>query len=373
MAHVSLWFTIDCHLQEVEAAAAALPGVCQVATAVVRSPITQQDHLAAWISPDTLDIKTLISALGDKLPHYMIPTVIVPLAALPLLASEKINRKALPAPDWSRHMVTVAAPGRAAGAAVRSSESSKGSAEQECTLQIQSDPLMQYLQALWADILGLDSSDISPSSDFFACGGNSLLVGVMNSRVRARLSAPAMSGLLLYQHPTLQEFTAAVKLAVGQLPSDMIATGNRKSTDSCDSLLITTRVAGVSTDDSSSSSSSPIKGCVTFTEPEKSDVSAAWGVAGKAALTSNNSSSKDRKRQAALKRYEKASMFSATLLQLIGAVFGLSVQFLMGLAPLLIFEVRRLNPGIRHNNVNTLTKQNLHLAHCPTRVTQDAS
>jgi acyl-CoA synthetase (AMP-forming)/AMP-acid ligase II len=100
-------------LQEVEAAIAALPGVAQAVTAIVHSPTTQQDHLAAWVSPASLNPKDLLAHLAGSLPVYMIPTVIVPLAALPLLPSEKVNRKALPAPDWSKHMVAAAA---AAGA-----------------------------------------------------------------------------------------------------------------------------------------------------------------------------------------------------------------------------------------------------------------
>jgi hypothetical protein len=171
-------------LQEVEAAIAALPGVAQAVTAIVRSPAAQQDYLAAWVSPASLNPQDLLSDLAGSLPVYMIPTVVVPLAALPLLPSEKVNRKALPAPDWSKHLVAAAA-GAGASKAAFSAAGGVTAAKEAAAAAVQSDPLMLFLQGLWAEVLHEPSANITPSSDFFSLGGTSLLVGVMNSRLRA--------------------------------------------------------------------------------------------------------------------------------------------------------------------------------------------
>lgn len=290
---------------------AALPGVCQVATAIVRSPITQQDHLAAWVSPDSLEPQVL-SGLTSKLPHYMIPTVVVPLAALPLLPSEKVNRKALPAPDWSKHMAAAAAPASAPASALP--------AAADTAAALLQDPLMQYLQGLWAEVLSQGVNDINPYSDFFAMGGNSLLVGVMNSRVRARLTAPGMSGLLLYQHPTLQDFAAAVRAAVEALPSGLCS--DCGSSDSSYSEVVMIFAGG----DAGSNTGKPA-GHAGF----------AAGKGGKVAVSSITGSEQEALKQDAV---AGAWLASATIAQLFGGAFGMSVEFLVGLVPLLVFEVR---------------------------------
>ncbi len=93
-----------------------------------------------------------------KLPHYMCPEVYVVLPALPLTATGKVDRKALPAPEREP-----AAAGQA-HAAPRS--------EAQATLA-----------ALWHELLAAERIGIH--DNFFALGGNSLKVMQLRSRIRA--------------------------------------------------------------------------------------------------------------------------------------------------------------------------------------------
>lgn len=193
-------------MQEVEAALGALPGVRQAVTALVKNPATEQDHLVTWVSPKHLEPSVLLQQLQGSLPEYMIPTAVVLMEQLPLLVSEKVDRKSLPAPDFSTDMVSIAA--GAPSTAAAAGQSGSGSTHADLG---EADPLTAFVSAVWGEVLGLQTATaLAPSDDFFALGGNSLLAGQCNSTLRAGLSLPDMGGLLIYQHTTLSAFVAAL-------------------------------------------------------------------------------------------------------------------------------------------------------------------
>jgi thioesterase domain-containing protein len=86
---------------EIETAIAALESVRDVVV-VARERLGEQ-HLVAYLvlakqAPlDTADLKHL---LGQSLPDYMVPNTYVKLDELPVTATGKTDRKALPDPDW---------------------------------------------------------------------------------------------------------------------------------------------------------------------------------------------------------------------------------------------------------------------------------
>jgi len=134
-------------LGEVEAALASLPGV-QLAVALVLQDPAGAQRLVAYVTPVTLAPVELAAGLRERLPAHMVPSVVVPLARMPLLPNEKIDRRALPAPDWrTPQAAEYVAPATA---------------------------LEARLQAIWQDILGREP--ISTQADFFGLGGNSLQV-----------------------------------------------------------------------------------------------------------------------------------------------------------------------------------------------------
>jgi amino acid adenylation domain-containing protein len=108
------------------------------------------------------------------LPEYMIPSLIVPLTELPRSTSDKLDRDALPAPDWTREA-------RVAYVAPRT-------------------PVEEALAAIWCEVLGLDR--IGTQDHFFDLGGHSLLATRLMARVRARF-AIELSLRRLFEQPTL--------------------------------------------------------------------------------------------------------------------------------------------------------------------------
>ncbi|MFD2762814.1 non-ribosomal peptide synthetase [Micromonospora eburnea] len=99
----------------------------------------------------------LQAALGEQLPDYMVPAIYVFLDALPLTPNNKVDRKALPAPEAGRRQV------RSAYVAPR-------------------NPVEEVVAGIWAETLGVDR--VGVLDDFFALGGHSLLSTRMVARVR---------------------------------------------------------------------------------------------------------------------------------------------------------------------------------------------
>ncbi|MCX4767683.1 non-ribosomal peptide synthase/polyketide synthase [Streptomyces sp. NBC_01275] len=153
----------------------ALTGHPSVAHAVV---VVREQRLVAYVVPagdpgpvdvsasyartaaGQMDVTALRAHTAAALPAHMVPAAFVPLDALPLTPSGKLDRAALPAPDFTA-TGTDGAPPRS--------------------------PREEILAGLFADVLGLEQA--GADDDFFALGGHSLLAMRLVSRVRALLGA----------------------------------------------------------------------------------------------------------------------------------------------------------------------------------------
>lgn len=142
---------------EIEAALTALPQV-RDAIVLVREDVPGNQQLVAYLVPAmTTSMPSsaeLRQDLSQNLPEYMIPTHFIALPAFPLNVNDKIDRKALPAPDLSQTSENFVAPGTATE---------------------------HKLALIWTNILKLDKIGIH--DDFFALGGHSLLALQMVSRI----------------------------------------------------------------------------------------------------------------------------------------------------------------------------------------------
>ncbi|HEX6288070.1 MAG TPA: amino acid adenylation domain-containing protein, partial [Herpetosiphonaceae bacterium] len=95
--------------------------------------------------------------LRQRLPEYMVPSVFMVLDALPLTASGKIDRKALPAPDLAR-------------------------LDRDTAFVPPRNAVEQVLADIWADTLDLEQ--VGVHDNFFASGGHSLLAAQVIAQVR---------------------------------------------------------------------------------------------------------------------------------------------------------------------------------------------
>jgi amino acid adenylation domain-containing protein len=146
-------------LGEIEATLARQAGVREVA--VVARGEGAAKTLAAYAVPEPgaeVDPGALRAAAARALPPYMVPASVTVMAALPLTASGKVDRRALPDPG---------APEPAGEAA--DAEAPRG-------------PVEELVAAVWADLL--DRDGIGRRQDFFDLGGHSLLATRVVSRLR---------------------------------------------------------------------------------------------------------------------------------------------------------------------------------------------
>ncbi len=126
--------------------------------------------------------------LAQRLPDYMIPSAFVVLRALPTTTSGKVDRKALPAPDWT----STAAQGEFVAP--------RPGAEQQ-------------LAAIWSEVLALER--IGAHDNFFDLGGNSLVALRLVARVRAAFSID-LPLVALFAAPTVAGLAMAVEKMRGQ-------------------------------------------------------------------------------------------------------------------------------------------------------------
>ncbi len=150
-------------LGEIEAALAALPDVA-AAVVLAREQAPGDTRLIAYVVPegDTPSPSELRHRLRDTLPEHMVPSIFVTLDSLPLSASGKLDRNALPAPRPADDYGPTS------------------SATPRTTLEGQ-------IAVIWSRLLGVDH--VGVHDDFFELGGHSLLAVRMLVEVERELGA----------------------------------------------------------------------------------------------------------------------------------------------------------------------------------------
>ena len=172
---------------EITTVLTAHPAVAQAAV-IAREDTPGHQQLIGYVTPagqQPVDAAGLRDYTAARLPEYMIPAAIVVLEMLPVTANGKLDRKALPAPQF-----TATPGGRDPATATE-----------------------EMLGALFAEVLGLDQ--VGPQDGFFDLGGDSLLGMRLVARVRAVLGAEVEVGAL-FDTPTPAGLARAVEAAWGQ-------------------------------------------------------------------------------------------------------------------------------------------------------------
>jgi hypothetical protein len=120
--------------------------------------------------------------VDQQLPAYMVPVRYVLLQKFPLNAHGKVERKALPAPEYGR-------------------------AETGVEYVAPRTPLEETVASIWAEVLRLDRVGVKDS--FFALGGHSLLAMQVTSRIRETLE-PEIPLRALFEHRTVESYALAL-------------------------------------------------------------------------------------------------------------------------------------------------------------------
>ncbi|MCU1347300.1 MAG: Amino acid adenylation, partial [Acidobacteria bacterium] len=162
----------------------------EVAEAVViaRGERQQKQLVAYLVASTSVDIDVLRTELKRHLPEYMIPSIFVVMDALPLNASGKVDRKALPAPDLEAGGTHVAP---------------RTSTESD-------------IVTIFEEILGY--APAGTDDNFFERGGHSLLASraIVRLRRRCGVDVPLVA---LFENPTPATLARVVDAARGTSPA----------------------------------------------------------------------------------------------------------------------------------------------------------
>ena len=170
----------------------ALKTHSEINDAVVATVAGDGGHkqLVAYLTGETQEVGELRSHLMDSLPVQFVPAHYVWLDALPVTPNGKIDRSALPEPDWSR---------------------AENAADRKATER------EEQIQAIWASLLPVQ--DVGLDDNFFELGGDSIMALQIVSRMKrvGLETTPAM----LFQHQTVAELAQVVTSERKLVPAEL--------------------------------------------------------------------------------------------------------------------------------------------------------
>ncbi len=171
-------------LGEVETALKAHPAVKESAAVVRRSP-AGDPRLIAYVEsePEAVSSGELRRFLRERLPDYMVPSLIEVMTPLPRSPNGKLDRRALPEPQTDRATLD------------REYTAPRSMTE-------------QALAHLWAEVLGLTRVGIH--DNFFDLGGHSLLATRLSSRIKSHFEVdPRVRDI--FDAPTIAELAVRIE------------------------------------------------------------------------------------------------------------------------------------------------------------------
>lgn len=168
---------------EIEAQLSSHEDVTQ-AFVLVREDSQGDKRLVAYLvarESRLINIESVRTHVGKRLPDYMLPSTFVVLASLPLTTNGKVNRKALQAPVAHTEATAYSAP---------------------------RTPLEELIAQVWASLLRLERVGIH--EDFFSLGGHSLLAARIVSALRERAGTDVPLRWI-FEAPTVARLAARIE------------------------------------------------------------------------------------------------------------------------------------------------------------------
>jgi amino acid adenylation domain-containing protein len=172
-------------LGEIEAAMSSYPHVAQSVAVVHDSSLGQR--LVGYVVPESgsdVDVAALIDHVGRAVPSYMVPDSVMVIAEMPVGASGKLDRKALPEPVFAAEASEYIAPRSA---------------------------MEESIAGLFAEVLGVPR--VSVGDSFFALGGDSIVSIQLVSRAKE-------AGVLFTARDVFERKTVASLAEVATSASD---------------------------------------------------------------------------------------------------------------------------------------------------------
>ncbi|AZG48350.1 Tyrocidine synthase 3 [Gordonia insulae] len=182
-------------LGEIESVLASVSGVVHAVATVVSAP-GGGEHLVAYLAGDEIDLGTVEHAVAQSLPEYMRPTLWTVLDDIPRNSAGKLDRRALPEPDFSATGEFVAPSGAAELAVAQ----------------------------VFADVLGVDR--IGATESFFELGGNSLSATRVAARVAEALDTE-VPVRTIFDAPSVRELAARLAPGAGPGVAPIVAVSPR--------------------------------------------------------------------------------------------------------------------------------------------------
>lgn len=176
-------------LGEIETALNAHPAIRECAVLAIEDSRGEK-RLAAYLScppGQEIIVRKLRLFLKRSLPEYMVPNVFIPLTALPMTQNGKLDRRALPAPDFI-------------------------SAEADESYVAPTTPTEEVVANICAEVLSL--KQLGLHENLFDVGCHSLLATKIVSRLRDAFQSE-LSLLHVFQTPTVAGLTRAVETDQG--------------------------------------------------------------------------------------------------------------------------------------------------------------
>ncbi|NQY62234.1 MAG: amino acid adenylation domain-containing protein [Alteromonadaceae bacterium] len=155
----------------------------------------EQKQLVAYVIVEKVigkkvSVEQLRNFVARSLPEYMIPTHFMTLDAMPLTVNGKLDKKALPAPQFSREDLA-------------------------CEYEQAHNLTEKAISAVWSSLLLIENDLIGINDNFFALGGDSILAIQMTERLKKQ--GVKFSTSDVFKYPTISQLAANVGHVTSQI------------------------------------------------------------------------------------------------------------------------------------------------------------
>ncbi|RDV10381.1 non-ribosomal peptide synthetase, partial [Pontibacter diazotrophicus] len=162
---------------EVESVLGQCEGVRQ-AVVIVKTDVSGNKRLIGYVvAEDKFDRERIMRQLKERLPEYMVPSMVVELADIPLTTSGKVDKKALPEVE--------------AGGLLTSEYIAPRSQTEE------------KLVTIWQELLKLER--VGVEDNFFELGGDSLLAIRLSTKIKHAFGVKDLQIVHLFKNPTIAQ------------------------------------------------------------------------------------------------------------------------------------------------------------------------